>query len=63
MTELTPFGVDDLVRVVETVRKFDIPGGVVLNRAGAGNVKEIEEYCYSEQVPVLLTVPLDIKIV
>ena len=40
MTEPTPFGVDDLVRVVETVRKLDIPGGVALNRAGTGNVKK-----------------------
>jgi MinD superfamily P-loop ATPase len=61
VTEPTPFGLNDLMLAVETVRQLDIPFGVVLNRAGAGD-KKTEEYCEKEDIPVLLTIPLDKKI-
>jgi MinD superfamily P-loop ATPase len=47
--------------MVETVRKLAIPCGVVLNRAGVGDDR-VEEYCDSEGVPILLTIPLDAEI-
>ncbi len=58
VTEPTPFGLNDLVLAVETVRKLGIPFGIILNRADVGDNKT-EEYCRREQIPVLLTIPLD----
>jgi len=34
VTEPTPFGLNDLVLAVETVKELDIPCGIVLNRVG-----------------------------
>jgi len=61
VTEPTPFGLNDLVLAVETVRKLNIPCGVVLNRTGVGDGK-VEEYCHKENIPILLTIPLDTEI-
>ena len=61
VTEPTPFGLNDLILAVETVKKLEVPCGVVINRAGAGNGK-VEEYCLKENLPVLLTIPLDMEI-
>lgn len=61
VTEPTPFGLYDLALAVETVRELGIPCGVVLNRAGIGDSR-IEEYCQRENIPILLTIPLDVQI-
>jgi MinD superfamily P-loop ATPase len=61
VTEPTPFGLNDLVLAVETIRELNIPCGVILNRAGVGDAK-VEEYCRKEDIPVLLTIPLDTEI-
>lgn len=61
VTEPTPFGLNDLILAVETVRELGIPFGVVLNRVGIGDAK-VEEYCREEDIPILLTIPLDIEI-
>ena len=61
VTEPTPFGLNDLVLAVETVRQLNIPCGIVLNRTGVGD-RKIEEYCQKEDIPILLTIPLDTKI-
>jgi MinD superfamily P-loop ATPase len=61
VTEPTPFGFNDLVLAVETVRELGIPLGVVLNRAG-GEYNKVEEYCLKENIPILLTIPLDTEI-
>ena len=61
VTEPTPFGLNDLILAVETVRELGIPCGVVLNRAGVGDAG-VEEYCRKENIPVLLTIPLDTEI-
>ena len=58
VTEPTPFGLNDLVLAVETVKELNIPCGVVINRAGMGD-SSVEEYCHKENIPVLLTIPLD----
>ena len=58
VTEPTPFGLNDLVLAVETVRELGIPCGVVINRAGTGDTK-VEKYCLKENIPVLLTIPMD----
>jgi MinD superfamily P-loop ATPase len=61
VTEPTPFGLNDLALAVETVRELNIPLAVVLNRAGVGD-KIVEEYCRKEDIPILLTIPLDAEI-
>jgi len=61
VTEPTPFGLNDLVLAVETVRELNIPCGIVLNRAGVGDAG-VEEYCRKENIPILLTIPLDTEI-
>jgi len=61
VTEPTPFGLNDLILAVETVRKLGIPCGIVLNRAGVGDGKT-EEYCLKENIPIMLTIPLDTAI-
>jgi len=61
VTEPTPFGLNDLILAVDTVRELKVPCGVIVNRAGVGDGK-VEEYCQSEDIPVLLTIPLDMEI-
>jgi len=61
VTEPTPFGLNDLILAVETVRELGIPFGVVLNRTGIGDSR-VEEYCEKESIPILLDIPLDTEI-
>jgi MinD superfamily P-loop ATPase len=61
VTEPTPFGLNDLILAVETVRELGIPCGVVLNRASVGDGK-VEDYCQKEDIPILLIIPLDTEI-
>jgi len=61
VTEPTPFGLNDLILAVETAKTLEVPCGVVINRAGIGDTK-VEEYCLKENIPVLLTIPLDTEI-
>jgi MinD superfamily P-loop ATPase len=61
VTEPTPFGLNDLVLMMETVRELGIPCGIVLNRASVGDGKT-QEYCAKENIPMLMTIPLDINI-
>jgi len=61
VTEPTPFGLNDLVLAVQTVRELKIQCGVIINRAGTGDIR-VEEYCRKKGIPVLLTIPLDTEI-
>lgn len=61
VTEPTPFGLNDLALAVETVNELSIPCGIVLNRAGVGN-NEVQMYLTEKNIPILLTIPLDIEI-
>jgi len=61
VTEPTPFGLNDLVLAVEVTVKLGIPCGVVLNRAGVGD-RGVEDYCRRENIPLLLSIPLDTRI-
>jgi MinD superfamily P-loop ATPase len=61
VTEPTPFGLNDLILAVETVKELGVSCGVVINRAGVGD-KKVEEYCPKEGIPILLTIPLDTEI-
>ena len=61
VTEPTPFGLNDLALAVEMVRELRIPFGVLLNRAGVGD-SGVQRYCEKENIPILLTIPLDREI-
>ena len=61
VTEPTPFGLNDLSLAVEVVRELGLPCGVVINRAGVGD-RKVEEYCGKQNIPILLTIPLDTAI-
>ena len=61
VTEPTSFGLNDLTLAVDMVKRLNIPCGVVINRDGVGD-RGVEEYCLKEGIPILLRIPLDIKI-
>jgi MinD superfamily P-loop ATPase len=61
VTEPTPFGLHDLILTVETLRILDIPFGVVVNRADAGDDKT-EQYCIKEDITILSRIPMQRKI-
>ncbi|MBN1650417.1 MAG: ATP-binding protein [Bacteroidales bacterium] len=58
VTEPTPFGLNDLKLMVETMRKMKGRFGVVINRAGLGD-KAIYEYLKNENIPLLMEIPFD----
>jgi MinD superfamily P-loop ATPase len=58
VTDPTPFGLHDLKLAVATVKEMGLPCGVVINRAGDDQVG-LKQYCNSENLPVLLTIPED----
>ena len=57
-TEPTPFGLNDLLLAVETVRELSIPFGVAINRADVGDDRVLN-YCVAENIPVLCEIPDD----
>jgi len=61
VTEPTPFGLNDLILAVKTVRELNIPFGVIINRVGVG-YGDVEKYCLEENIPIMLTIPLDTEI-
>jgi MinD superfamily P-loop ATPase len=61
VTEPTPFGLHDLRLAVDMVRQLGIPFGVAVNRVGAGD-GGVFDYCTSEEIPVLLSIPHDRRI-
>jgi MinD superfamily P-loop ATPase len=52
---------NDLKLAVETVKKLEVPCGIIVNRVGANDDK-LEEFCLKEQIPVLMTIPLNMEI-
>ncbi len=62
VTEPTPFGFHDLKKSVEMLEDLNIPGAVVINRAGREPDKDTEDYCRTKKVPVLLRIPQDEQI-
>ena len=61
VTEPTPFGLHDLILAVEVLQKLKIPHGVVLNKCDVGDYK-VEEYCKKNNIPLLLSIPMDKEI-
>lgn len=61
VAESTPFGLNDLILTVSTVKQLGVPFGIVINRSGIGN-DVIEDYCLEHDVPLLMTIPFDLQI-
>lgn len=58
VTEPTPFGLYDLKLAVEVTRELGIPCGVIINRSTSTD-DDVEKYCYTEGIPVVLKIPFD----
>jgi MinD superfamily P-loop ATPase len=58
VTEPTPFGLSDLQQSVETLRQMEKPFGVVINRAGIGNMA-VADYLQRENIELLLEIPFN----
>lgn len=58
VTEPTPFGLYDLQLAVKVIKIIGLPFGVVINKSQEG-VNLINDYCESEDIPVLMTLPFD----
>ena len=61
VTEPTPFGLNDLKLAVETVRKLNIPLGVLINCCNIGD-RKVSQYCEMERIPILMEIPMDRRI-
>jgi MinD superfamily P-loop ATPase len=63
VTEPTPFGLNDLKIMVETIKKLKLEKkmGVVINRAGLGS-EQIFDYLKNENIEILMEIPFDKKI-
>ncbi len=61
VVEPTRSGVHDLARVLELTRYFEVPALVLINKAdlSAARVAELEQYCATQDVPVIAHVPYD----
>ena len=56
VTEPTPFGLNDLILAVETVRGMNLPFSVAINRFDVGDDR-VEKYCEKEAIEVSLKIP------
>jgi MinD superfamily P-loop ATPase len=61
VTEPTPFGLNDLQMIVETVSALGLPHAVVVNRSGIGD-RRVHEFCERRGVEVLLDIPDDRRV-
>jgi len=58
VTEPTPFGLNDLKLTVQVLRLLGLPFGVVVNRAGIGNL-EIYSWLADKKIPMLMEIPFE----
>jgi MinD superfamily P-loop ATPase len=61
VTEPTPFGLHDLRMAAEVARELNIPAGVIVNR-GDDSFPDLEAFCLSRGLPVLLRIPFEREI-
>jgi len=61
VTEPTPFGLNDLILAVETVKTLDKPFGILINRSDIGDNK-VQEYALKMNIPILMEIPYDREI-
>jgi MinD superfamily P-loop ATPase len=58
VTEPTPFGLNDLMLMVELLIDLDKPFGVVINKAGLGN-RDIYEFLNEQNIDILAEIPFN----
>jgi MinD superfamily P-loop ATPase len=58
ITEATPFGLNDLVLAVETMKVLKQKVGVIINRHGIGD-DGVEKYCQDENIPIITKIQND----
>lgn len=56
ITEPTPFGLNDVILAIETMKELKKKFGVVVNRYGIGN-DDIITYCEDNNIPILAKIP------
>jgi MinD superfamily P-loop ATPase len=61
VTEPTPFGLNDLKLSVETLEQIKKPFGVIVNRAGLGDL-EVYKWLAEEKIPLLMEIQFDKEI-
>ena len=61
VTEPTPFGLNDLKLSVETLKQLKKSFGVIVNRAGLGNM-EVYNWLKQNKIPLLMEIPFDREI-
>jgi len=61
VTEPTPSGIHDMQRILDTIRYFDLPAFLIINKFDLHlqNTEQILEQCEREDVPVLGQTPFD----
>ncbi len=61
VTEPTPSGIHDMLRILDTTQHFKKPSYVIINKADLHpeNAHQIEDVCQQRQVPVLGSIPFD----
>lgn len=64
VTEPTVSGIHDLKRIIQTVQKFKIDFGVVINKfdINTDKSKEIEDYCKKENYKLIGRIPFDMEL-
>jgi MinD superfamily P-loop ATPase len=58
VTEPTPFGLHDLEQAAQIARELGLPAGVIINRDD-GSYPDLEAFCRSSGLPILLRIPFD----
>jgi len=61
ITEPTPFGFNDVVLAIKTMKELKKDFGLVINRYGIGN-DDVIEYCEANNIPILAKIPNEKKI-
>jgi MinD superfamily P-loop ATPase len=61
VTEPTPFGLHDLQLAAQVARELNLPAGVIVNREN-GPYPEMETFCHSSGLPILLRIPFEREI-
>ena len=56
VTEPTPFGMNDLILAVETMKELKKKFAVIVNRYGIGDDKVIK-YCEKENIDIIARIP------
>lgn len=64
ITEPTLSGIHDLKRVIEICQHFGVEAVACINKYDLNreNTRKLEEYCASQQVPVIARIPFDIVV-